>query len=66
MKNLPLRTIDTEKVKIIREWARHSSEKAESTRVPQFTRKRLKTGKQYNGLNMVAQQHNESRPKTGD
>ena len=28
MKNLPLRTIDTEKVGIIREWARHSSEKA--------------------------------------
>ena len=31
MKNLPLRTIDTEKVKIIRDWVRHSSEKAEST-----------------------------------
>ena len=31
MKNLPLRTIDTENVGIIRDWARHSSEKAEST-----------------------------------
>ena len=31
MKESPVRTIDTEKVGIIRDWARHSSEKAEST-----------------------------------